>query len=338
METLYTTKRNQSNAAPPGKAGAVAVIGELNVDLLVTGLTAVPKLGSETLAAAFETVLGSASAIFAAGVARLGRAVNFHSRVGNDDFGRFCLRALEARGIATGKVAVSDASRTGVTISLSTPSDRALVTYLGAIAELSYDDVPQSAFDGSSHLHLTSFFLQHRLRPSFARLFREARQRGLTTSFDPNSDPSESWTSEIWDVVREADIFFVNESEALALTGEASVQSAAARLAAEVPCAVIKLGAQGAIGATGKQIVTVPSFPISPLDTTGAGDSFAAGFVHAYLSGKNLEGCLTTGNACGAMSTLKAGGTAGQPSASELAAFLAQHPRGDSTSERKGGA
>jgi sugar/nucleoside kinase (ribokinase family) len=338
METLYTTKRNQSNIAPPGGAAALAVIGELNVDLLVTGLSDMPKFGCETLAAAFETVLGSASAIFASGVAQLGHTVNFYSRVGDDDFGRFCLRALEERGIATGKIAVSGASRTGVTISLSTPSDRALVTFLGAIAELSYDDLPKNALDGSSHLHLTSYFLQHQLRPSFVRLFREARQRGMTTSFDPNSDPSEAWTSEIWDVVREADIFLVNESEALALTGEASAEAAAARLATEVPCPVIKLGSRGAIGVAGREIVKVPSFPISPLDTTGAGDSFAAGFVHAYLSGGDLESCLLTGNACGAMSALKAGGTAGQPNTSELAAFLAQHPCGRSTNERKGGA
>ena len=335
METLYTTKRNKSGANPPGEIAPVAVIGELNVDLMVTGLTAMPKFGCETLATAFETVLGSAAAIFASGVKRLGHAVNFYSRVGDDDFGHFCLHALHDKGISTGKIAVSDASRTGVTISLSTRSDRALVTFPGAIAELSYEDLPENALDGSSHLHLTSFFLQRQLRPSFARLFRQARQRGMTTSFDPNSDPSEAWTSDIWEVIREADIFLGNESEALALTGERSVESAAARLAAEVPCAVIKLGGQGALGVAGKQSVRVPSFPIVPLDTTGAGDSFDAGFVHAYLSGGNLQDCLVTGNACGALSALKAGGTAGQPTANELAAFLAQHQSGRSTIERK---
>jgi ribokinase len=303
METLYTT----------------------NVDLLVTGLTAVPQLGHEILAASCETVLGSASAIFASGVARLGHPVNFYSRVGDDDFGRFCLRALQERGISTGKIAVSGASPTGVTISLSTASDRALVTFLGAIAELRYEEVPPEALDASSHLHLTSYFLQHQLRSSFAQLFRDARHKGMTTSFDPNTDPSQSWTPEIWDVIKETETLFLNEGEALALTRENSVRSAAAYLAARVPCAVIKLGAQGAIGAVGKEIVTVPAFPISPLDTTGAGDSFAAGFVHTHLSGKDLHDCLVAGNACGALSALKAGGTAGQPTQVELSAFIAQH-------------
>jgi sugar/nucleoside kinase (ribokinase family) len=74
--------------------------------------------------------------------------------------------------------------------------------------------------------------------------------------------------------------------------------------------------------------VRVPPFPISPVDTTGAGDSFAAGFVHAHLLGKDLEDCLITGSACGALSALKAGGTAGQPTAAELSTFIAA--RGDS--------
>ncbi len=338
MKTLYTTKRNIPSSKITGRVAPVAVIGELNVDLLVTGLTAVPQLGHEILAATFETVLGSASAIFASGVARLGHPVNFHSKVGDDDFGRFCLRALRERGISTGKIAVSGASRTGVTIALSTASDRALVTFLGAIAELRYEDLPQDALDGSAHLHLTSYFLQHQLRSSFARLLRAARHRGMTTSFDPNTDPSKSWKTEIWDVIKETEMLFINESEALALTRENSVRSAALHLAARVPCAVIKLGAQGAIGAAGKEVVRVPAFPISPLDTTGAGDSFAAGFVHAHLSGKDLHDCLVAGNACGALSAAKAGGTAGQPTQAELSAFIAKHRGGaidETTRKRK---
>ena len=303
----------------------VTVIGELNVDLLITGLSSFPQLGREVLASHFETVLGSASAIFASGLARLGCPVNFHSRVGDDDFGRFCLAALQELGIPTGNITVSRSSRTGATIALSTAADRALVTFPGAIAELSYPDLARNALNGSSHLHLTSFFLQHGLRSGFAQLFRDAHQRGMTTSFDPNGNPSESWTADIWDVIAEADILFVNEIEALSLTKEKTVQSAMARLAARVPRVVIKLGAKGAIGCTNGEIATASPFPISTVDTTGAGDSFAAGFVHGHLSGKNFRDCLVEGNACGALSALQIGGTAGQPTPDELAVFLAHH-------------
>jgi sugar/nucleoside kinase (ribokinase family) len=68
--------------------------------------------------------------------------------------------------------------------------------------------------------------------------------------------------------------------------------------------------------------VSAPPFNVSPVDTTGAGDSFAAGFVHAFLSGRDLHGCLLEGNACGALSTLQVGGTGGQPDLTKLAKFL----------------
>jgi len=324
METLYRTKRNIKRSDVSADSMPVTAIGELNVDLLLTGLNAFPQLGREVLATDFEMVLGSASAIFASGMARLGHPINFYSKVGDDDFGRFCCAALEKIGIPTSHIAASKSSRTGVTVALSTTSDRALATFLGAIAELAYEDLPGNALDGSSHLHLTSYFLQHRLRPSFVQLFRDARQRAMTTSFDPNSDPSESWRAEIWDVIQETDILFVNEVEALSLSRQTTVQSALNHLAEKVPCVVIKLGAKGAMGSVDKEIVSVPPFPISPVDTTGAGDSFAAGFVHAHLLGKELRDCLITGSACGALSALKPGGTAGQPTQAELAAFIAQ--------------
>ncbi len=72
-----------------------------------------------------------------------------------------------------------------------------------------------------------------------------------------------------------------------------------AALPVKAPCIVIKLGARGAIGQVDNQVVSVPPFPISPVDTTGAGDSFAAGFVHAHLLGKDLEDCLITSGGSG---------------------------------------
>jgi sugar/nucleoside kinase (ribokinase family) len=317
------TKPHQTSAAKR----PVAVIGELNVDLIASGLTSAPILGREVLAQDFETVLGSASAIFACGAARLGHPVSFFSRVGADDYGRFCLDALHRAGISTGNVAKVATSKTGVTISLSTRNDRALVTALGAISELRYKDLDLQALQGHNHLHMTSFFLQTALRAAFPRILRHARKLGLTTSFDPNSDPTSSWGADVWSVVDETTILFINQEEALHLTRKRNVREALEQLAERVPCVVIKLGSRGAIAAADGQIVSAPPFKVSPLDTTGAGDSFASGFVHAFLSGRDLRGCLVEGNACGALSTLQVGGTAGQPDLKTLSTFLRRHLR-----------
>jgi sugar/nucleoside kinase (ribokinase family) len=317
---------NKTKPHPTSGTGrAVAVIGELNVDLIASGLTSAPVLGREVLAEDFETVFGGASAIFACGVARLGHPVSFFGKVGDDEYGRFCLDSLRKAGISTKNVPADPTSKTGITISLSTRSDRALVTVLGAISELRYNDLDLQALQGHSHLHMTSFFLQTALRPSFPRILRQARNLGLTTSFDPNSDPMSSWDRDVWRVVDETTILFINRDEALHLTRKKNAREALKQLAESVPCVVIKLGPRGAVAAANGQVVSVPAFEVSPVDTTGAGDSFAAGFVHAFLSGRDLHGCLIEGNACGALSTIQVGGTNGQPDLVDLTKFLKRY-------------
>jgi sugar/nucleoside kinase (ribokinase family) len=308
-------KRNSSNHK-------VAVIGELNVDLVATGLSTLPKLGHEILAADFQVALGSASAIFACGMAKFGFAVTFISKVGKDDFGEFCLDALKKSGVITSRVRVEADVKTGVTICLSTPEDRAMVTYLGAISQLEYAELSVPLLRGHRHLHMTSYFLQERLQPSFPRILKQARQMGLTTSFDPNSDPSRKWADDIWKVFAQTDVLFMNEPEALELTRRKNVRLALKQLGESIRCVVIKLGAKGAIAVKDGAITSAPGFIVEALDTTGAGDSFDAGFISGYVEGKAVEDCLQIGNACGALSTLKAGGTAAQPNRVAVRKFL----------------
>ncbi len=292
------------------------------MDLIASGMATPPQLGHEVLATGFQITLGSASAIFACGIARLGHAVTFVSQIGEDEFGEFCLRMLQRVGIATDKVSQTPHLTTGVTLSLSTPRDRALVTYLGAIAELTGEQISPAILDGHQHLHMTSYFLQEKLQPSFPQLFTAARQRGLTTSFDPNADPALGWKEELREVIACTDILFVNECEAEQLTKQTNINQALQQLGEQVSCAVIKLGAKGAAAIKDGEEQFVPAFAINAVDTTGAGDSFAAGFIHGYLAGQPLRACLELGNACGALSALQAGGTAGQPDAAQLTAFL----------------
>lgn len=309
-----------------GIKGRVAVIGELNADIVATGLSSAPTPGREVIADDIQCTLGSASAIFACGVAKLGHPVSFISMVGADDFGRYCLEALEQAGVKTDQVMRNTAARTGITVSLSTKNDRALVTYLGAISLLTYDQLSLGALRGHSHLHMTSYFLQTGLRPSFARILKEARLMGMSTSFDPNSDPEQKWGSDIWEVLAQTDVLFLNESEAMQLTGSERAREALKRLGSHVRCAVIKLGAKGAMAILDNKIARVHGVRVKAVDTTGAGDSFAAGFISAYVQGKPIEECLRVGNVCGALSTLKPGGTKGQPDSAALKKFLRSFP------------
>ena len=300
----------------------IAVIGELNVDVVASGVVSWPTLGSEILADDLRLTLGSASAIFATGAAKLGHPITFVSQVGEDEFGSFCLRELKAAGISTRHVARTNEWKTGVTLSLSKGSERALVTYAGAIAKFNYAQLPLNLLKGHQHLHMTSYFLQKDLKPSFPKVFQAAKEIGLTTSFDPNSDPSDSWKKSINAVLRLTDILFVNESEALKLTRANNLNESLQHLGKQVPCAVIKRGARGAVAIHEGEVASAPSFKVNVVDTTGAGDSFAAGFVSAFLEGASVLDCLRNGNACGALSTLQPGGSSAQPDRASLKKFL----------------
>lgn len=299
----------------------ILVIGELNVDIVVAELQSLPKLGFEILARDCQLTLGSASAIFAVGMSKLGHPITFVSQAGRDSFGDFCVNALQQSGVATKNVARTE-EKTGVTIALSSIRDRALVTFQGAISTLTAACINRSLMRRHRHLHLTSYFLQKGLQPSFADLFRQAKTEGLTTSFDPNSDPTGVWSKKLNRVLRHTDVLFLNEREGLSLTGMSTARRALKSLGKLVPCAVIKLGRRGAIAIKGNQVFADPGFKIKARDTTGAGDSFDAGFISAYLRKASIPECLRIGNACGALSALQVGGTAGQPTQRELEAFL----------------
>src|SRR5690606_8075717 len=110
--------------------------------------------------------------------------------------------------------------------------------------------------------------------------------------------------------------------EARLLTGVDDIEAAGRQLNELCPTVAIKLGAKGAIGFQDGTVELVEGFKIDAVDSTGAGDSFAAGFVHAFLDGGDLRKCLTIGNACGAFSASRPGGTDGQPDPEELERFV----------------
>jgi sugar/nucleoside kinase (ribokinase family) len=300
----------------------VLCAGEINVDLVLQGYTEFPVPGKEVLVRDSQLVLGSATAIMAMGLARLGTPVAFVGRVGDDLWGHYCLDDMASRGIDLSRVIRGGGLKTGVTVSITNPTDRALVTFLGAISALTGADVPDHAMAGLDHLHASSFFFQEGLRPHFPDLFARARRAGLTTSLDTGFDASERWDGGLRETLRETDLFFPNEVELAAITGCADPAEGLGRLDNGRTRVVAKLGKEGAMTLDGGRVVHVPAFPVEPVDTTGAGDSFNAGFLHRWLAGASLVDCLRLGAACGALSTLGLGGTAAQPTLEEAETLI----------------
>jgi sugar/nucleoside kinase (ribokinase family) len=305
----------------------VLVAGELNVDLILQGYETFPVPGKEVLVDDFVMTLGSASAICAMGLARLGVPVAFLSVVGDDPWGAYCISVLRAAGIDTSRVTVDAAIKTGVTVSLtSSGRDRALVSYLGSIAALSGAAITDDAFRGFDHLHISSYFLQQKLRPACAAVFARARAAGLSTSLDPGFDPSETWGPDLVETLREVDLFFPNEVELRGITGTDDILRGLKSLENGRTRTVAKLGPRGAAALVDGALVEVAAFPVEPIDTTGAGDSFDAGFLYAWLAGMPLAECLRWGSACGSLSTRGSGGTGHQADRAEAQRLVSGRP------------
>ena len=303
----------------------VLVVGDLNVDIISTGLQTFPVLGREITARDMCLSLGSASAILSCGLAKLGVPTTFVSKIGKDDFGRYCLEALTSNKLKPDAVLQDSKLRTGLTLSLNFRNDKAQITYPGAAPHLTYKDIPQGAFRLHDHLHVSSFFMQRGLLSSFPKVFQDARRTGMTTSLDPNGDNRNQWDSGIWKCLEFVDVLMLNEMEAINIARAKSVNRALEVFAQKVPTVVIKLGVKGSVAKSRGQVVQVPAFKVSPVDATGAGDSFDAGFLFGHLNGFDLRKSVTVANACGALSTLGMGGTVSQGNWSEVQKFLRNH-------------
>ncbi|MGZ5299247.1 MAG: carbohydrate kinase family protein [Actinomycetota bacterium] len=293
----------------------VLVLGDANPDLVLSGDAVEPAFGqAERLVDEARLVIGGSGAIFACGAAKLGLRVAFAGVVGDDMFGRFMREQLREHGVDTSAVAVLAERPTGVTVVLSGPEDRAMLTFAGTIGDLRRSMIDADMLSRSRHIHVSSYFLQRDLVPELRDLFHEARREEATTSLDPNWDPAGTWDGGLMALLPEVDVFLPNEVEALSMARISVVEDAIARLRSSgAGTVVVKSAGRGAVAAQASDLVAVPALPTRVVDPTGAGDSFDAGFIAGFLEGEPLRRCLEIGNACGALSTLGIGGTSTQP-------------------------
>lgn len=300
----------------------VLAIGELNADMIMTGMKDMPVVGRELIAKDCSVVLGSSTAICACGISRLGLKTGFVGVVGKDSFGEIVLKSLEQYGIDLRYVNVSEDVKTGITVSLSKENDRALVSYLGSVDYLTYDDIDLELLKYARHIHIGSYFLQNSLRPGIPDIFKAAKSYGTTTSLDAGWDDTENWDYGIWNALKYTDIFFPNEVEALNITRTETVEQAADMLSGYCDTVVVKCGNKGAVSKHGDSIIKRPTYDLKAIDTTGAGDSFNAGYLYAFLNGFEQEKCLNYGNACGSISVTKIGGASSCANLDEVKALI----------------
>jgi len=240
----------------------------------------------------------------------LGVSVGFITRLGDDVLGGIALERLAEKGVDIACVKrVSGGPSTGVTILLNHQGKRHILTYPGTMFEMAAGDLDMPYLASGRHFHLSSLFLHKALEPDLPRIFRQLKAEGLTLSLDTNDDPEDRWEGVLDELLGIVDIFLPNDDEACRITGKADAETAIEALAKRVPLVAVKCGKRGALVQVANRRWLVPAESVTPLDTIGAGDSFDAGFLAAYLRGEAPDACAAFGNRTAALSTLRPGGT-----------------------------
>jgi sugar/nucleoside kinase (ribokinase family) len=301
----------------------IAIVGEINLDLILYGLPEQMPTERELLASDFAVTLGSSSAILAHNLAALGSQVGFITKVGGDSFGAIATDRLRERGVHLTRVA--HGAKSGVTVILPHESQRHILTYPGTISELRFKDIDLDYLASARHFHMSSLFLQRELLPHVPELFRRVKSAGLTTSLDTNDDPEDRWKDGLAKILPHVDILLPNEREAMKIAGTNDFENALSRLGQKVKTVVVKMGASGAIAIQDGRRFNAEAIPVKVVDPVGAGDSFDAGFLHQFLRGADLEKCLAYGNLCGAFSTTDCGGTEAFRDRARMQEFFRRH-------------
>ncbi len=301
----------------------VIVFGDTCVDLIINGADVVPEFGQvEKLVDNYTLELGGSCCIFAAQAAKLGLRVGILGRVGDDAFGSLVLQRLQEAGVDTQHLMVDPSLKTGLTIHLTQPGDRAMLTHMGSVNALTPADVTDSFLGSARHIHYGSLFLHTGLLPEWSTIIKRAKSFGLTVSLDTNWDPDDRWEAGITDTLPLIDIFLPNEQEALRITRSNQLEAAITFLRKQVNILALKRGADGANVYQADQLnhCAVES-AVSGGDGIGAGDSFDAGFVAAWLRGFPIDQCLEVACYCGRSVAGQIGGFRGQPHADDIALF-----------------
>jgi sugar/nucleoside kinase (ribokinase family) len=305
----------------------ILVVGDANPDLLLTG-DVVPRFGqAEQLLETADLVLGGSAAIVAAGLARLNVHTALVSVVGNDQFGAFTRERLRERGVDISAIALEENLPTGLSVVLSEPRDRAILTLPGTIPSLGADAIRKAvARLEPRHVHVASYFLQPSLADELQEIFAWLRQQGISTSLDTNWDPSERWEG-VEQLLQTTSVFLPNREEALAIAStivrtHVGDLDQAGLMLSRIGCrTVIKAGVDGAVCySAGRRMAQSSGLVLDVVDTTGAGDSFDAGYLAAMVRGIEPEQQrLHWATAAGSLSVRGRGGTDAQATTSELA-------------------
>lgn len=260
----------------------------------------------------FKRKVGGAELNVAIGCARLGLKSGWISRLGNDDFGKYIMKIARGEGINTSEVKLVDGYQTSVYFRevLSDGSSRSFYyREKSPTSTMTCKDLNEEYFKEAKVLHITGVFpsITKNNQDIILEAVKLAKKNSLTISFDPNIR-LKMWTKEeakayIEKILPNVDILLIGDEEIEILLGEISIEDAMKTFHDYgIEKVIVKKGAKGAVGSDGKNVYEVDAIkPKALVDTVGAGDGFAAGFLAALCKGETFKDCIEFGNAVGSL-------------------------------------
>ena len=267
--------------------------GALNVDRIYL-VNEIPKVEEEAFVFDLKVYAGGSSANTIVGLSRLGLKTGFIGKVGLDDDGEFLIRDLESEGVDTKNVLRSD-GRTGCAmVFVDKNGNRAIILDPGVNDSIGFHEIDLEYVNGFRLLHLSSFVSRFEDK-SFESQKKLVKAFDGIVSFDPGSVYAKFGLKKIKPLIENTNIFMPNELEIKILTG-LDFKEGADFFLEWCDVVVVKRGKKGCYITDGSKAFEIPAYDVEVIDTTGAGDSFNAGFLYGYLKGKSLEECGKLGN------------------------------------------
>lgn len=306
------------------KPGSVLLLGDLNVDTMMP-VPFFPSPGRDGLVEHVGVHVGGGVANSAVVLARLGQPAALITARGADVWGDYITPLLEQAGVSMQAVLTRPDGTTGLTLVISTPDgERTMFSYRGANTLLRPEDIQPDWLDGAALLHLAGYaFMKSPQREAAWRAMALARERGIPISLDTGLEPVLQFPDQIRAALDWLSIGVLGPEEAETLLGTRESHAVMDDLLRRgIRLVGVKLGGRGCILANAGERMEFPIFHVRTVDTTGAGDAFSAGLIHAWLHHYSLAATGTLASALGALATTVYGAGLNEPGRAEVIEFL----------------
>ncbi len=296
----------------------ICAIGNINIDWICM-LPHLPAPDEKVNIRELNIFPGGAASNFSVSLARLGSDVAIFGHVGDDAEGREALKALKKEGVNTSRVILEKDQITGFVLILVGKEGQTMkIRYRGANSLLSSNDITPKLLKDVEIAYVASVSI-----PIAKQVARTCAEIGARSAIDIGEEISTELLDDIRDMISNFSIVFMNQVVFKRIFNQRpTLKNAHSEIDGNMEVLSITMGRKGSITTTTDKVFKTPAYKVEAVDTTGAGDAFAAGFIHYYHQQFPIEEVVKRATACSALQITAPGGRAGLPTAEEIERFI----------------